>query len=253
MDKKRIAAQMYTVRAFLKTPEDIAKSMKMVKDMGYDAIQYSGFGAIEPVRLKEIAEDLDLKICASHIEFDRIKNDMENVVKEHELWNCRYIGIAQMPVEYRSSKEGFLTFAKEFSVLGKMYEKRGFQLIYHNHKLEFEKFDGVTGMDILIQESDPEVCDFEIDTYWVQAGGADPVEWIRKVKGRMDVVHFKDMAIKEDKQIFAEIGEGNLNWPAIIEACRETGVKWHIIEQDSCQRDPFESLAMSLKRVLSYP
>jgi sugar phosphate isomerase/epimerase len=107
-------------------------------------------------------------------------------------------------------------------------------------------------MDILFSETDPEYFGFEIDTFWIQSGGANPVEWIYKVNGRMDVVHFKDMAIKEDQQIFAEIGEGNLNWDAIVKACRETGVKWYAIEQDKCLRDPFDSLTMSLKYLGKY-
>jgi sugar phosphate isomerase/epimerase len=77
--------------------------------------------------------------------------------------------------------------------------------------------------------------------------GANPVDWIHKVKGRMDVVHLKDMAILKEQQIFAEFGEGNLNWDAIIEACRQTGVKWYVVEQDTCQRNPFESLEMSFR------
>jgi sugar phosphate isomerase/epimerase len=61
----------------------------------------------------------------------------------------------------------------------------------------------------------------------------------------MQVVHLKDMAIVENNQVFAEIGEGNLNWPAILQACRDSGVEWYVVEQDTCLRDPFESLAIS--------
>ncbi|WP_231571708.1 sugar phosphate isomerase/epimerase family protein [Gordoniibacillus kamchatkensis] len=67
------------------------------------------------------------------------------------------------------------------------------------------------------------------------------------MKDRMKVVHLKDMAIVGDQQVFAEIGEGNLNWPAILEACEETGVEWYVVEQDVCRRDPFESLAISYR------
>ena len=112
---------------------------------------------------------------------------------------------------------------------------------------EFEKFDGMTGMDILLNETDPETFGFELDTYWIQAGGADPAEWIKKAGKRLEVVHFKDMAIKENRQIFAEIGNGNLDWDHIIAACRETGVKWYAIEQDICPGDPFDSLKISLE------
>ena len=150
-----------------------------------------------------------------------------------------------MPQQFRSGREGFIAFAKEFNEISKRIFDQGLKFIYHDHKFEFEKFDGVTGMDLLLDNTDPETFGFELDTYWIQAGGANPVEWIKKVEGRMEVVHFKDMAVKNDRQVYAEIGEGNLNWRAIIDACRETGVRWYAVEQDECLRDSFESLKMS--------
>jgi sugar phosphate isomerase/epimerase len=78
----------------------------------------------------------------------------------------------------------------------------------------------------------------------------DPAAWIEKCKGRIPAVHLKDMSIKLDRtQFMAEVGEGNLNWPAVLEACRSAGVKHLIVEQDICYRDPFDSLALSLKHL----
>jgi sugar phosphate isomerase/epimerase len=81
-------------------------------------------------------------------------------------------------------------------------------------------------------------------------GGGDPAQWIDKVKGRIPCVHLKDMAIKTDRtQYMAEVGVGNLNWPRILEACRNAGVQWYLVEQDICYRDPFDSLETSLKNL----
>jgi sugar phosphate isomerase/epimerase len=120
---------------------------------------------------------------------------------------------------------------------------------YHNHSFELEKFGDKTGLRILYDESDPEAFTSEIDTYWIQHGGGDPAAWIRSLKGRAHIVHFKDMTMKGSTQIMAEVGEGNLNWPAILDACKEAGVRWYIVEQDTCQRSPFESLAISLRNM----
>jgi sugar phosphate isomerase/epimerase len=201
--------------------------------------------------LKDLADEVGVKIVVTHVAYDRMINDFDALVKEHKIWNCDYVGLGSMPSEYRKSKEGFETFAKEASRLAQRFAENGLRFVYHNHKFEFEKFDGVTGMEILLNKTDPDFFDFEIDTYWVQAGGADPVEWIKKVCGRMDIIHLKDMGIKEDKQIFMEIGEGNLNWPAILKACKDIGVKWYCVEQDICPGDPFESLAISFKNLKS--
>ena len=112
-----------------------------------------------------------------------------------------------MPGEYQSGKEGYQAFAKEASEIGRRLADNGLQFIYHNHHFEFMKFDGILGMDILLNESDPETFGFEIDTYWVQAGGANPVDWINKVGDRMQVIHYKDMAISKDvNQIMAGLG-----------------------------------------------
>ncbi|MCD4699463.1 MAG: sugar phosphate isomerase/epimerase, partial [Phycisphaerae bacterium] len=96
--------------------------------------------------------------------------------------------------------------------------------------------------------TDPENLKAEIDTYWVQAGGGDPAEWIRKYAGRLPVLHVKDMIISADvKQRFAEIGEGNLNWHAILTAAKDAGVEWYCVEEDDCyERDPFDALKISL-------
>ncbi|MFC5649619.1 sugar phosphate isomerase/epimerase family protein [Paenibacillus solisilvae] len=245
LNRKQIAAQLYTLRNFTRTAEEFDATMKRVKQIGYDAVQVSGTGPIAPDDIQQICETEQLTICATHIPFDRLVNDLDNVIKQHQSWNCRYVGLGALPSEYRGGREGYTAMGRLMTEIGRKLTAAGLQLIYHNHKFEFEKFEGKTGMDWLLESSDPEHVGFELDTYWVQAGGADPVEWIRKVEGRMKVIHLKDMAIVGDKQVFAEIGQGNLNFPAILQACRETGVEWYVVEQDDCPGDPFDSLSIS--------
>ena len=71
------------------------------------------------------------------------------------------------------------------------------------------------------------------------------IYWINKMKDRMPVIHVKDMVMEDRTQLMAEVGEGNLNWPGILQACEDANVEWLAVEQDICQRDPFESLAIS--------
>lgn len=246
MKEPVIAVQLYTLRDFTKTPEDLKNTFRRVKSMGYNAVQVSGIGPMDPQIVKDAADNEDLTICATHIGFDRLQSDLNNVISQHKLWNCRYVGIGSMPESYRADREGYQRFAREASEYGRLLAKEGLTLIYHNHNFEFRKYGKETGMDLLLEESDPAALQFELDTYWVQSGGADPIQWIKKVKGRMEVVHFKDMALNDqNQQIMAEVGEGNLNWKDIISACREIGTIWCAVEQDICQRDPFESLKIS--------
>lgn len=247
----KLAAQLYTLREFLKTPEDINETFKKVKQIGYNAIQVSGVGPIGVQELRDIADANGLTICVTHIPHADLFNNLDAVIQKHKAWNCQYVGMGAMPAEYRASAQTYAQFAKDASEIGRKLKDAGLTFVYHNHNFEFARYDGKSGMEILLQESDPETFQFELDVHWVQAGGADPVEWIRKVKGRMDVIHLKDMVVTNDKEVrFAEVGEGNMNFPAILEACRETGVKWAPVEQDNCYgRNPFESLTISLNNL----
>ncbi len=239
-----LAAQLYTLRDFLKTPEDIKVSLKKVAEMGYSSVQVSGLGPIEPSKLMDMTTELGLSICATHIPYQRFIDDLKNVIKEHHLYGCRNVGLGAMPDTLRN-EDGYHKFAKEFNEIGKELSKNDLHFVYHNHNFEFEKFHGKTGMDILLDETSPEYFHFLMDTYWVQAGGADPVRWIYKLKGRMDVIHFKDMGIHHGQQTFFEIGAGNIEWAPIIQACRDTNIRWIAIEQDTCLDNPFKSLETS--------
>ena len=240
-----IAAQLYTLREFTRTLDDIRATLIKLGQMGYKAVQLSALGPISPVELKEIVDGEGLEIAATHIGYDEIRQQPQKVIEEHQLWDCRHVAIGSLPQEFHSM-EGFGRFAREASEAVRPLIDAGLTFSYHNHSFELEKFGARTGLDILYEESDPEVFSAEIDTYWIQHGGANPVSWLRKLKGRMYVVHLKDMAMRGRKQLFAEVGEGNLEWPEILQMCKQAEVEWYIVEQDLCQRDPFESLEISL-------
>lgn len=248
MSQSVLAAQLYTLRDFTKTPPDIAQTLKRVKALGYEAVQLSALGPIAPSELKKILDGEGLTVCATHIGFDRMQNEPQAVIDEHRLLNCKYVAIGSLPQGYRTA-EGYRRFARDASQAAHRLAEGGLIFAYHNHSFELEKFDGRTALEILYSESDPDVFMSEIDTYWIQHGGGDPAAWIRKLKGRAPVVHLKDMVMRGREQLMAEVGEGNMNWPAILDACRAAGAVWYIVEQDVCQRDPFESLGISLRNL----
>jgi sugar phosphate isomerase/epimerase len=243
-----LAAQLYTLREFTKTPQDIASTLKKVREMGYEAVQLSALGPIPTQDLKAILEREKLAVAATHASFEKMRDDPQAILAEHKTLGCEHTAIGGLPQAYRNA-EGYSRFAKEASAVAKRLADGGLTWGYHNHSFELQKFNGRTGLEILYSESDPKVFTAEIDTYWITHGGGDPAQWIRSLKGRIPLVHLKDMVMGDDKQLMAEVGEGNLNWPAILDACREAGVKWYIVEQDICQRDPFESLAISLRNL----
>lgn len=243
-----IAAQLYTVRDFTKTPADITATMKKVAAIGYQAVQLSALGPMDPRELRKVCDGEGLKICATHIGFEQMRDGPQAVIDLHHTYGCPYAGIGGLPGSYRNA-EGFPRFAREASEVARRLAQGGLKFVYHNHSFELEKFGSRTGLQILYEESDPTVFLSEIDTYWIQHGGGSPAAWLRRLKGRAPCLHLKDMTNKGGQQLMAEVGEGNLEWPDILAAAREAGTEWYIVEQDTCQRDPFESLAISLRNL----
>ncbi len=250
MPQPCLAAQLYTIRDYTQTASDLATSLAKVRQIGYTAVQISAIGPISNHEVKSMIDDLGLAICNTHIAHDRLSNDLDSVIEQHQLWNCRHVAIGSMPGPYRTQGEaGFLRFAHEANTIGQRLHTAGLTFSYHNHSFEFVHFSKRTGLDLIFTETDPRYLKAEIDTYWVQHGGGDPAEWIRKMSGRMPVIHLKDMVIIDGQPAMAEVGEGNLNWPAILGACKQAGVEWYAVEQDICRRDPFESLRISYENL----
>lgn len=244
MTKSVVAAQLYTLRNFTKTEADIRKTFERVSKIGYKAVQISALGKIDPLELRKISDKYDLQIVASHVSYDLITTDVKKVIDDHNILGCRHVAIGGLPTEFRN-QDGFYRFAREASEAVKPIIDTGLTFSYHNHSFELEKFGHRTGLDILVEESDPDYFSFEIDTYWIQHGGGNPVSFLKRLKDRMYIVHLKDLSMAGTKQLFAEVGEGNLEWEPILTACRDANIEWYIVEQDVCTGDPFDSLEIS--------
>ena len=247
-----IAVQGYTLRDSCKTVLDIAKTCTRIKKIGYEAVQVSAWAAIPPTELRKILDGEGLVCCATHVGWDAVTKEPQKLADEHAILGCKHTAIGSGPGIWDGSAPKTEThwsgFAKAASAAAKALKPMGLSFGYHNHAVEFEKVGKRTIMDVIIEDSDP-VLTLEIDTFWVQHGGADPAEYVRKVKGRCPLLHLKDMTIVNNKITMAEVGEGNLNWKPILAAAKDSGVEWYIIEQDTCQRDPFESIAISLRNL----
>lgn len=243
--KLQLAAQLYTLRDFIQNITDFRKTLRKVKAMGYDSFQYSGAGPLDPAVVRDVMNEVGIPMSATHVNPYHLKDSLPRLISEHRLLDCSFVGIGMMPEEYRGSYEGILRFAREFNEVGKALRSEGMTLIYHNHSFEFGKRNGKRILDILLEETDPGCFDIELDTYWVQAGGGDPIQWIHRVDGRMRYIHLKDMGVEGFTPFTAPVGEGNLNWEGILKACMNTGVEICAVEQDQCQGSPFDCLQTS--------
>jgi len=241
----KIGAQLYNVRNYCQTERDFRRSMKRIADAGFGVVQLSGAGPIAPEAIREACDENGLTIALTHSNPDRILADTDAVIREHEILGCRYIGIGGMPGRYQT-KEWIHCFAEDFTEPAKKMRDKGMKLMYHNHNFEFERIEGRDRMiDILLREMPEDLMGVTMDTYWIQAAGADVCEWLKILENRIPCMHIKDMTVKGFTQRFAPIGDGNINFEKILRQVAEQGkTEYILIEQDdSYGADPFECLA----------
>ncbi|NLG25305.1 MAG: sugar phosphate isomerase/epimerase [Clostridiales bacterium] len=243
-----IGAQMYSVRDRCQNAGDMLAALGAIKAMGYNTCQLSGYNQdIAPEQVAGMLRASGVTCCATHVPFERMEDDFDRLVRQHKMWGCAYPGIGGLPAAYRGSEEGYREFARRANAISKKLLDHGMKFLYHNHAFEFYRFPGsrVSGMEILLNEAG-EGFTFELDLFWVQAGGADPIDWIEKVAGRMDVVHLKEMNGSEKPPLMAPMGEGNMNWPRILAALDSIGVQYGLVEQDNAvEGDSLDCMARS--------
>ena len=248
---KRIGAQLYTLRDFCKTAEDLDVTLKKVSDIGYKILQVSGIGPIPAKEIREIADKHGLEIKVTHRPLTEFTENIDALIEFHKTIGADFAGIGIMPTKYQTSKEGLMEFIKITTDAANELSKNGLGLSYHNHAIEFAKFDGEYIFDILLNNT-PENYKFMVDVHWVAMGGVDPAKWILRCKDRLSGVHFKDFKINPgvNTPVYAEVMEGNLNWDEIFDASEKANAPYAFVEQDDCYGvDPFLCMETSYKNL----
>lgn len=252
MKTEQIAAILYTLRDFVKTPDDLKKTLEKVAGIGYRAVQVSGVpvDVMPPEEIARTCSDLGLTICATHEQPSWIFQEPQRVVDRLQALGTSLTAYPFPAGEDLETPAGVDAFTGRLKDATETLAGHGITLCYHNHNQEFAKVAGRTIMDRIYGDTP---IQGEPDVYWIQAGGASPLEWVRKLSGRIPLLHLKDMSIAPPReQRYAEIGQGNINFPPILKAAEEGGCQWYIVEQDLCyDRDPFDSIALSFQYLKS--
>ncbi|MBQ7339078.1 MAG: sugar phosphate isomerase/epimerase [Clostridia bacterium] len=247
-----VSAQLYTLRDKLKTEEEFILGMNRLKEMGFTHVQFSGVPApLSPVRVREILDSCGILVCCSHMPWDKLLNDTERVAEDNLTMGCPIVGLSSYPENKLETREETLRFVAQIEKVSRVLQAHGLKFAYHNHTCEFHRFDGKTVLQHLREMTDPAAVEFIFCCYWAQVGGVDPVAYLHEFAGRVSCCHYKDMVMLGGNRNFAPVGEGNMNYQAIWQACEQTGVRYALIEQDVCHGDPFESMAISRANMLA--
>jgi sugar phosphate isomerase/epimerase len=246
MKIEQVGAQLFTLRDYLKTPAQVAQTLKKVRQIGYTAVQVSGMCPIDEAELCRILDGEGLVCAATHEPADMILDEPEKIVERLDKLGCRYTAYPFPAGVKFDTVNDVLSLAARLDAAGKVLYEAGKVLTYHNHSIEFQRVDGELILDMIYDNTDIKYLQGEIDTYWVQHGGGNPIIWCEKLCERLPLLHMKDYAIKDNNvPVFAEIGSGNLEWKLIIDAAQTAGCQWYLVEQDQCGGDPFDSLKKS--------
>ena len=237
-----IAVQLYTVRDQLQDPARLGEVLRSLRQIGYGAVEVAGIPEAAMPRFGDELRAAGLVACAAHVGFERLAREPDAVAAECLGWGCEYAVIPSVPPEFRS-QDGYRRFAALAAPLADRLHTHGLALAYHNHAFELERFEGRTALELLLFGEGSLLA--EPDTYWLQFGGVNAGGWIRRLAGRAPLVHLKDLAIVNGDPVDAEVAEGNLDWPDILDACREAKTRWLIVEQDAPRGDSIESVAIS--------
>jgi sugar phosphate isomerase/epimerase len=231
-----ISLQLYTVRDL--TTKDFAGTVKKVATIGYRAVELAGYGNMRtPADAKKALDDAGLRVSGAHAGIDALESELNRVLDEAALFGTDNIICPFMPEARRENADAWKSVGASLTKIGDAIKQRGLNFAYHNHSFEFERFGGKSGMEILLESSDPQLVKMELDVYWLKHGGEDPVAFINKLGSRTLLVHLKDMAGGPERR-FAPVGTGILDFKSILSACEKAGVKWGIVEQDNCYLTP---------------
>ena len=177
----------------------------------------------------------------------RFLGDVDALIEEHQIYECKYIGLGAMSEKYRTA-DWLDHFAQDFQGPARRIRDAGMLFMYHNHAFEFSRLpNGRTIMDALLDSMPEELMGVTADTYWLQFAGVDVKDWLAGHARRLPCVHLKDLAPCGFEARMAAVGRGNLGFPAILETLKNNGVtEYALVEQDNCYGEsPFACLEQS--------
>jgi len=238
--------QLWTVK------EDMAKNAKdtlrKISTYGYKQIEsFEGaqgiFWGMKNTEFKKYMDDLGMKIISSHcahtVDFERKAAEAAEIGMKYLI--CPWLGPQKSINDYKKA-------AAQFNKCGEVCKKNGIRFAYHNHDYSFKITDGQVPQEVMMNSTDKNLVDFEMDIYWVVAAGQDPKEWFAKHPGRFKLCHVKDLAKTAKGHESVQIGKGTIDFASVLKDGTSKGLQYYIIEQEAFTgTNPLESAAADAK------
>lgn len=264
-----IALQLYSVRDEMAA--DFEGTLKKVKALGYDGVEFAGLFGKTAAEIKKMCAEIGLTPISAHVPFAEMIADPD-LLKTYAEIGCEFVVIPYLTEEYRPGADRFGEVIEGAKLLGEKANALGMKLCYHNHDFEFVKLNGEYALDILYKEVPAELLETQLDTCWVNVGGENPAEYVRKYAGRVNILHLKDFVGSKSENMYALIGidenekketagkfefrplgKGVQDFPAILVAAKESGTRWVVVEQDSPSmgKTPIECAEISINYLKS--
>ena len=251
MSKLPIGIQLYSVRDAMDA--DFAGTLKELKKMGYDAVEFAGLFNHTAEQVKAMCDEAGLIPISAHVGRGVIMQDVEKVVGDYAKIGCKYMAIPSASADKElPGAPGYEEFLADIRTISAECKKYGMKLLYHNHDFEFVKIDGKNKLDILYADTTPDELCTQIDTCWAKVGGEDPAKYVLKYSGRAPLVHIKDFVgsksakmydlidggeVKEEEPVarfeLRPVGYGIQDVLSIFKASEAAGAEMLIVEEDS--------------------
>jgi|TARA_Y100000310_G_scaffold344735_1_gene459143 sugar phosphate isomerase/epimerase len=236
---KPISLQLYSLRA--ESSKDFTGVLKSVAEIGYRGVEPAGFYDLSIAEFRNIVDDLGMVVSSSHGPWATLANTSQ-VIETAGILGLSSAGGGFGPDDFKDLSAIKRT-ADTVNEMVEILAKADLTLFLHNHWWEFCEVEGRLAYDHFA-----ELCtgvEFEIDTYWAANFGAnDPVEQVKKFRGRTTLLHIKDGPLEQGKAMVA-VGQGKMDIPAIIDAADPDLLRWVIVELDACDTDMLTAVSDS--------
>ncbi|WP_090984689.1 sugar phosphate isomerase/epimerase [Paenibacillus sp. CF384] len=244
----KIGLQLFTLRD--DTAKDFRGTLRQVAAMGYEGVEFAGYGDIPAEEMRDLLQELGLEAFGSHVGLQQLEENLDEQIQYLKTVGARYVICPWLSPEQLAGGEAFWReLIAKFATFGARLRDEGLQFCYHNHDFEFAaQIDGEYIFDAMYTKVDADLLKVEMDIGWVQYSNQDPLAYIAKYAGRLPLLHLKDFRKETSVNHIdtVELGNGDLALNDIIDAANKAGVEWLVVEQDSCANPPLESVQTSM-------